>query len=78
MLKFENKGKLADLLGGIGVSFQLENLKFTKYHFLITHLTVQAAAEVSGYNVQYLRQLFRAVKVKGDKIDQSWLIRKES
>jgi excisionase family DNA binding protein len=46
--------------------------------FLKTHLTVQMAAEVSGYNAQYLRRLLRAGKLKGDKIGQIWLIRKES
>ena len=46
--------------------------------FLKTHLTVQAAAMVSGYNAQYLRQLLRLGRLEGDKIGQVWLIRKES
>ncbi len=44
--------------------------------FLKTHLTVQAAAKVSGYNAQYLRRLLRAGKLKGDKIGQMWLVDK--
>ncbi len=36
--------------------------------------TVQAVAEVSGYNVQYLRRLLRAGKLKAVKVGQVWLI----
>jgi excisionase family DNA binding protein len=46
--------------------------------FLETHLTVQIAAEISGYNAQYLRRLLRAGTLNGDKIGQVWLIRKTS
>lgn len=35
---------------------------------------VQAAAQVLGYNVQYLRRLVRAGKLSGIKIGQVWLI----
>ncbi len=45
---------------------------------LKTHLTVQAAADVSGYNAQYLRRLLRAGRLEGDKIGQVWLITKDS
>jgi excisionase family DNA binding protein len=38
------------------------------------YTTVQAAAQVSGYNVQYLRRLLRAGKLAGIKIGQVWLI----
>jgi excisionase family DNA binding protein len=37
-------------------------------------LSVQAAAEISGYNVQYLRRMLRAGKLEGIKIGQVWLI----
>jgi len=37
-------------------------------------ISVQAAAEISGYNVQYLRRLLRAGKLEGIKIGQVWLI----
>ena len=46
--------------------------------FLKTHLSVLAAAKISGYNAQYLRRLLRNGKLKGDKIGQIWLIRKTS
>ena len=38
------------------------------------YTTVQAAAEVTGYNIQYLRRLLRAGKLAGIKIGQVWLI----
>jgi excisionase family DNA binding protein len=42
------------------------------------HLTVQAAAEVTGYNMQYLRRLLRSGRLEGIKIGQMWLIDMES
>jgi hypothetical protein len=42
---------------------------------LKTHLTIQAAAEVSGYNAQYMRRLLRAERFEGLKIGQNWLIK---
>ena len=38
------------------------------------HITVQAAAEITGYNVQYLRRLLRAGKLDSIKIGQIWLV----
>ena len=38
------------------------------------HITVQAAAEVTGYNIQYLRRMLRSGALKGIKIGQMWLI----
>jgi excisionase family DNA binding protein len=40
------------------------------------HITVQAAAEWSGYSLQYLRRLLRNGKLEGFKIGQVWLIEK--
>jgi excisionase family DNA binding protein len=40
------------------------------------HITVQAAAEYSGYNLQYIRRLLRCGKLVGLKIGQVWLIEK--
>ena len=37
-------------------------------------ITVKAAAEATGYSVQYLRRLLRAGKLDGIKIGQVWLI----
>ena len=38
-------------------------------------ITVKAAAEVTGYSVQYLRRLLRSGKLDGVKIGQVWLIK---
>ena len=38
------------------------------------HITVQAAAETTGYNIQYLRRIMRSGALKGVKIGQMWLI----
>jgi excisionase family DNA binding protein len=38
-------------------------------------VSVQAAAEISGYSAQYLRRLLRAGKLAGVKLGQIWLIR---
>ena len=40
------------------------------------HITVQAAAEFSGYSLQYIRRLLRCGKLAGLKIGQIWLIEK--
>ena len=38
---------------------------------LITqHITVQAAADATGYNIQYLRRMLRAGALEGGKIGQ--------
>ena len=42
--------------------------------FINQHITVQAAAEVTGYNIQYLRRMLRSGALKGCKIGQMWLI----
>lgn len=41
-------------------------------------ITVQAAAEASGYNVQYMRRLLRAGKLDSIKVGQVWLIKLDS
>jgi len=38
------------------------------------HITVQEAAEITGYNAQYLRRLLRAGKMEAIKISQIWLV----
>ena len=40
------------------------------------HISVKAAAEFSGYSLQYLPRLRRCVKLDGLKIGQVWLIDK--
>ena len=37
-------------------------------------VTIQIAAILSGYNLQYLRRLLRAGKLSGTKLGQVWLI----
>ena len=52
-----------------------ESLQLNPNSIQLTHyVTVQAAAEMTGYNVQYLRRLLRAGKLGGIKIGQVWLI----
>jgi excisionase family DNA binding protein len=42
------------------------------------HISVQAAAEFSGYSLQYLRRLLRCGRLVGLKIGQVWLIDKSA
>ena len=42
------------------------------------HVTVQTAADVTGYNIQYLRRLLRSGSLGGIKIGQMWLIEMEA
>ncbi len=42
------------------------------------HITVKAAAEFSGYSLQYLRRLLRSERLAGIKIGQVWLIEKDA
>jgi excisionase family DNA binding protein len=51
------------------------NVKQSHIGILINgHVTVQVAAEVTGYNIQYLRRMLRSGKLRGVKIGQMWLI----
>ena len=38
------------------------------------HISVRAAADCSGYSVQYLRRMLRAGTLRGTKIGQVWLV----
>ena len=38
------------------------------------HMSIHAAAEYSGYNLQYLRRLLRTGSISGLKIGQMWLV----
>lgn len=42
--------------------------------FINQHITAQAASEVTGYNIQYLRRMLRSGALKGIKIGPMWLI----
>jgi hypothetical protein len=41
-------------------------------------ISVQAAEEATGYNIQYLRRLLRSGTLEGIKIGQIWLIEVQS
>ncbi len=41
---------------------------------LINYITVRTAAEISGYNQQYLRRLLRENILKSKRLGQLWLI----
>ena len=42
------------------------------------HISVKAAADFSGYSLQYIRRLLRSGKLEGLKIGQVWLIEKST
>jgi len=42
------------------------------------YVIVQKAAALTGYNVQYLRRMLRAGRLKSAKVGQVWLIQLES
>ena len=63
---------------GVEGAFGMETHNSSNLFFLKTHLTVQIAAKVSGYNAQYLRRLLHDERINGDKIGQIWLIRNAS
>jgi excisionase family DNA binding protein len=42
------------------------------------HMYVKAAAEISGYSLQFLRRLLRNGKLEGFKVGQVWLIKKNA
>lgn len=56
------------------LSFNISGFPSTNSTGILTekYITVQAAAEVSGYNLQYLRRLLRARKL-GGVIGLVWL-----
>jgi len=48
--------------------------KISTLQIIDNFITVQTAAEITGYNPQYLRRLLRAGKLEAIKIGQIWLI----
>ena len=48
--------------------------EFSTTQVINNHITVQEAAEITGYNTQYLRRLLRARKMEAIKIGQIWLV----
>lgn len=45
-----------------------------KTDFMGDYITVRTAAEMSGYNDQYLRRLLRGNIIKSKRLGQLWLI----
>jgi excisionase family DNA binding protein len=45
---------------------------------LSNHISVQTAADFSGYSLQYIRRLLRCGRLAGLKIGQVWLIDKSA
>ncbi len=58
------------------ISFNTPNIlqQFHTGTLINRHITVQAAAEVTGYNIQYLRRNLRSGALRGVKIGQMWLL----
>ncbi len=58
------------------ISFNTPNISQQFYSGVLInqHVTVQAAAEATGYNIQYLRRMLRSGTLSGVKIGQMWLI----
>ena len=51
---------------------------FKNSQIIQKHISVQAASESTGYNIQYLRRLLRSGTLEGIKIGQMWLIEMET
>jgi hypothetical protein len=54
-------------------------ISFNQTNFLQVlnnHTSVKAAADYSGYNMQYIRRLLRTSKLAGIKIGQMWMVDK--
>ena len=45
--------------------------------FLGKYITVRTAAEISGYNQQYLRRLLRGNVLKSRRLGQAWLLERK-
>ena len=62
------------------ISFNFPNISEQSHTgiFINRHVTVQAAAEVTGYNIQYLRRLLLSGKLEGIKLGQLRLIEMQS
>ena len=49
-------------------------INLTQFYQIGKYVTIQTAAEATGYNLQYLRRLLRAGQITGVKLGQMWLI----
>jgi len=57
------------------ISFKTQSIsqQSKKSIFINQHITVQAAVEATGYNIQYLLRILRSGSLEGVKIGQMWL-----
>lgn len=56
-------------------SFNPQHNPSTQNNFILNNLIpVKAAAEMTGYNIQYLRRMLRNGKIQGVKVGQMWMI----
>ena len=62
----------------ISIKYSISPLENSTGILVKKYISVQAAAEVTGYNTQYLRRLMRSGKLEGIKIGQLWLIEMQS
>ena len=62
------------------ISFNSSNISQQSHTGILLnkHISVQAAAADTGYNIQYLRRMLRSGTLKGVKIGQIWLIEMKS
>ncbi len=61
------------------ISFNTQTISQAKNSYIIhNHITANTAAEITGYDIQYLRRLLRSGKLRGVKIGQLWLIEMQS
>ena len=58
------------LVGMISFKYSISPLENSTGILVEKHISVQAAAELTGYNIQYLRRLLRYGKLEGIKIGQ--------
>ena len=62
----------------ISFKYSISHLDNSTEILVEKYISVQAAAELTGYNIQYLRRLLRSGKLEGIKIGQLWLIEMQS
>jgi hypothetical protein len=62
------------------ISFNSPNISQQSHKGILAngHVTVHAAADVTGYNIQYLWRLLRSGTLEGIKIGPIWLIEMQS
>ena len=62
----------------ISFKVSISSSKYPNGILLEKYVSVQAAVDVTGYNIQYLRRILLSGKLEGIKIGQIWLIEMQS